>query len=109
MYARSLHIYDFKCYGKAALELQFPGRRTKGKSEISNVNVILGDNGGGKSSVLRALAIAVLAPVLLESGFVAHRLVRRPTDGTPPVEAALLKVAAVVGKLDQVTPNSAPL
>lgn len=80
MYATRLWAYDFRCFGKAEMELQFPGRVGTGASEVPNVNLILGDNGGGKSSVLRAIAIAVLAPVLLESGFVAHRMVRRP-DG----------------------------
>jgi hypothetical protein len=78
MYAKQLSAYEFRCFGKAVMELQYPGRRGKGTSEIPNVNLILGDNGGGKSSVLRAIAIAVLAPVLLESGFVAYRMVRRP-------------------------------
>lgn len=89
MYATKISAYNFRCFGKMEMALQFPGRRTKGASEISNVNLILGDNGGGKSSVLRAIAIAMLAPVLLESGFVAYRLVRRPGG-----KEALLKVLA---------------
>lgn len=88
MYAKSLSIYEFKCFHKAKLELQYPGR----SSDIPNVNVILGDNGGGKSSVLRALAIAVLAPALMRSGFVPYRLVRRQAPGTPDVSHCLLKV-----------------
>lgn len=88
MYAKSLSIYEFKCFRKAKLELQYPGR----SSDIPNVNVILGDNGGGKSSVLRALAIAVLAPALMRSGFVPYRLVRRQAPGTPDVSHCLLKV-----------------
>lgn len=92
MYAHSLSIYEFKCFQKAKVELQYPGRRTTGASEIPNINLILGDNGGGKSSVLRALAIAVLAPALLGSGFVPYRLVRRQAPGTPEVGHCLLKV-----------------
>jgi AAA15 family ATPase/GTPase len=78
LYAKSIHIYGFKCFGKAELALQYSGRSSGSVSESENINLILGDNGGGKSSVLRALAIAVLAPALLESGFVPYRLVRRP-------------------------------
>ncbi|MDE1164035.1 MAG: AAA family ATPase [Pseudomonas sp.] len=96
MYAKSLHIYDFKCYGKAVLALQYPGREAAGQPDLANVNLILGDNGGGKSSVLRALAIATLAPALLDSGFVPYRLVRRSAAGQPPVQEALLKIQAVV-------------
>jgi hypothetical protein len=94
LYAKTLTIYGFKCFGKADLDLQYPGR-TENKSEIDNINLVLGDNGGGKSSVLRALAIAVLAPALLESGFVPYRLVRRPKSDQPPVEYSLLKVKGI--------------
>ncbi|WP_397399759.1 AAA family ATPase [Phenylobacterium sp.] len=94
MYAKTLAIYDFKCFGKAELKFQYPGRKGDGASEIPNINLVLGDNGGGKSSVLRALAIAVLAPALLRSGFVPYRLVRRAKAGRPPVEKSLLVVHA---------------
>lgn len=100
MYVTALSIQDFKCFGRAKLSLQYPGRRSQGASEIANVNVILGDNGGGKSSVLRALAIAALAPVLLGSGFVPLRLVRRGRDAAP-VEESLIKAAAVLQPLDR--------
>lgn len=95
MYARKMSAYDFRCFGTAKMEFQYPGRRSKGASEIDNVNLILGDNGGGKSSVLRAVAIAVLAPVLLESGFVAYRMVRRPGAAK-----ALVKVDGVLDAME---------
>lgn len=94
MYAKSLHIYEFKCFRKAELKLQFPGRTGEGASEIANVNLILGDNGGGKSSVLRALAIAALAPALLRSGFVAYRLARRAAPNHPLIGKTILKIEA---------------
>lgn len=94
MYAKKLSIYEFKCFQKAILNLQYPGRRSVGASTIPNVNLILGDNGGGKSSVLRALALAVLAPALMNSGFVPYRLVRRQASGEAAAERCLLKVVA---------------
>ncbi len=92
MYAKKLSVYDFRCFGKAEMDLQYPGRRGSRKSELANVNLVLGDNGGGKSSILRAIAIAVLAPVLLETGFVPYRMVRRPNG-----KKALIKLR---GKTD---------
>lgn len=100
MYARSLHVYDFKCFQKATLRLQYPGRTGDGTSEISNVNLIVGDNGGGKSSILRAMAIAALAPALLSSGFVPYRLVRRAPPGAPTPDHSLLKLKAELSAVD---------
>jgi predicted ATP-binding protein involved in virulence len=76
LYIKSLNLKNFKCFDNARMRFQYPGRRVQGV-DFNNVNLILGDNGGGKSSLLRALAIAVLAPALVESGFVPYRLVRR--------------------------------
>lgn len=92
MYAKRLDIYGFKAFGKARLSLQYPGRPGATSLRLRNVNLILGDNGGGKSSVLRALAIALLAPALLESGFVAYRMVRRGRPSEPHYEGAFLKI-----------------
>ena len=98
MYAKSAHIYGFKCFGKAVFDLTYPGRDSDADTlALENVNLILGDNGGGKSSVLRAIAIAMLAPALMDAGFVAHRLVRRPD-----ADDAFLKVWAVLDPDDHV-------
>jgi hypothetical protein len=88
MYVRSLLLENFKCFGSASLDLQYPGRKGDNVPEFDNVNLILGDNGGGKSSVLRALAIAMLAPALPGAGFIATRLVRRVKPGVPIVTHA---------------------
>jgi hypothetical protein len=95
LYAKSLSIYGFRCFGKAVLDLQYPGRQIDTMLEMPNVNLIVGDNGGGKSSVLRAIAIAALAPALLESGFVPYRLVRRPDAPN-----ALLKVVCELDSIE---------
>eukprot|EP01013_Petalomonas_cantuscygni_P000560 TRINITY_DN10574_c0_g1_i1.p2 TRINITY_DN10574_c0_g1~~TRINITY_DN10574_c0_g1_i1.p2 ORF type:complete len:425 (-),score=66.83 TRINITY_DN10574_c0_g1_i1:1244-2518(-) len=100
MYTKTAHIYGFRCFGKAVFDLQYPGKAGPDISRINNVNLILGDNGRGKSSVLRAIAIAVLAPALMETGFVAYRLVRRPD-----AENAFLKVDATLGAHEKTGPE----
>ncbi len=97
MYAKRLDIYGFKAFGKTKLSLQFPGRTGPDLPRLRNVNLILGDNGGGKSSVLRALAIAILAPALMESGFVAYRLVRRGRAEEQEYKTAFLKIFGKAG------------
>jgi AAA domain, putative AbiEii toxin, Type IV TA system len=98
VYAESISIYGFKCFGKAEVEFCFPGREYPEHPEPlthPNVNLILGDNGGGKSSVLRAVAIAALAPALINGGFVPYRLVRRDAQNQV-VGDSLLKLRAVL-------------
>lgn len=97
LYVTTLQLQDFKCFGHAKLTLQYPGRKTQGASEIPNVNVILGDNGGGKSSILRALALSALAWILPHSGFVPLRLVRRGAADTARPRSEL-KATLVVAK-----------
>ncbi|WP_338846683.1 AAA family ATPase [Massilia sp. W12] len=88
MYAKSLSISNFKCFSQAQMDCQYPGRPDGAALALPNVNLVLGDNGGGKSSVLRALAIAVLGQFLNQSGFVPWRLVRR-TMQVNPIQAEL--------------------
>lgn len=57
MYAKSIAMYGFKCFGKAEVELLYPGRAEETPLKHPNVNLILGDNGGGKSSVLLLICI----------------------------------------------------
>ncbi|MGY3572932.1 AAA family ATPase [Bradyrhizobium sp. USDA 4504] len=107
MYAKKLSIYNFKCFGKAVLDLQYPGRKQNPRPtpplEMPNVNLIVGDNGGGKSSVLRAVAIAALAPTLLESGFVPYRLVQRPD-----AKDSLLKLVCQLDPFDLIDRRKTP-
>lgn len=50
--------------------------------------------------MLRALAIATLAPALLESGFVPYRLVRRAKPDAPSVAQCLLKIEALITRVE---------
>lgn len=97
MYAKTLHINNFKCFGQVDVSFQYPGRSGENLPVLNNVNLILGDNGGGKTSILRAIAIAVLGQILGESGFVAWRLVRRAKPGDGLVESARLAVEMMPG------------
>lgn len=80
MHVKSITIENLRCFQTAGLELQYPGREKEAGREdvvLPNINLLLGNNGAGKTSVLRALALAALSPVMPQSGFRPYRLVRR--------------------------------
>lgn len=80
MYVRSLQIENLRCFREAELELQFPGREQEEAPDLPNVNLLLGINGAGKTTVLKAVALGVLGEVLSFSGFVPYELVRRGAE-----------------------------
>ncbi len=94
MYVSSLTIKKLRCFREAEIEFQFPERKTPRKFTNSadktplkfpHINLLLGNNGSGKSSVLKALALSTLSPVLeRSSGLVLYSMVRKtgqPTNG----------------------------
>jgi len=94
VYVRSLRIANLRCFREAELELQFPGREQESPPALSNVNLLLGDNGSGKTTVFKAIALAVLSRFLEGSGYVPYQLTRRETGGVQmemaSVDAGLL-------------------
>lgn len=75
MHIQKLQIENLRSFKKAEIEFNLPDTRDM---QFPNVNVLLGDNGLGKTSVLRAVALAVLGPLLSgSSGFVPEGLVRK--------------------------------
>lgn len=88
MHIQKLQIEHLRSFEKAEIELNLPG--TEGLS-LPNVNVLLGDNGLGKTGVLRALALSALGPLLSgPSGYIPKSLIRRRAIHTDPSKRPLL-------------------
>lgn len=77
MYVRSLQIENLRCFKSTEIELQYPGRDPAGVILLPNVTLLLGINGSGKTTVLKAIALAVLRvfPDFLLVGYGAARYV----------------------------------
>jgi predicted ATPase len=78
MYVESISIEHFACFRQVSATLRMPG--TGGPEGLDNVNLVLGINGAGKTSLLRALALGPLGELLMQSGMVPRHMVRRGTQ-----------------------------
>ncbi|MFY9823376.1 MAG: AAA family ATPase [Thermoanaerobaculia bacterium] len=95
MYIQSLEIENLRTFEKAHIDFNVPQEEPPSDpSLLPNVNLLLGDNGSGKTSVLRAAVLAALGPILTSgSGFVPFSLVRRASRSSG------LAPARIVAKL----------
>lgn len=96
MYIEKLTIENLRSFANAELELNTP-RPPTADLMFPNVNVMLGGNGLGKTSILRSAALAVLGPLLSRSsGYLPESMVRRPPskarsrllDKLPPAQVS---------------------
>jgi len=80
MYVRSVSVENFRHFEKAEVNFVYLGNEQRnGKDVLPNVTLLLGINGAGKTSVLKAVAHSTLSPVIQSSGFNPSFLVGRST------------------------------
>lgn len=76
MYIDTLELNNFKSFEKETISFNYPD--SKGRAtEYPNVNLLLGLNSSGKTSILRAGCIAMLSEMLPNSGFQVRNIVRQ--------------------------------
>jgi predicted ATPase len=76
LYVQEIDIQHLRVFEAASLKLQYPGRTDAGPLHQPNINLLLGNNGSGKTTVLKALALSTLAPVIDKSGYLPYHLIR---------------------------------
>ena len=87
MYIDKITVQNFRNFRKSDIHfthndldeslVDFP------KPKLPNINLLLGDNGLGKTSILKAIALAALGPAVGDSGIYPYRLIRRGPTGEP--------------------------
>lgn len=83
MYVKSVEFENLRCFKKGRIEFRYPGDGLKtpdGVPNFDNVNVILGINGSGKTTALKAVALAMIGQFPRQTGFVPYDLVRQQSD-----------------------------
>lgn len=95
MYIDHIEIENFRTFRKTRIEFCHADRDYRKLGfpcpAIPNVNLLLANNGLGKTTLLRAVALAALGPAASLSGIYPYRLIRRERDGGGRLGPALLR------------------
>lgn len=73
MYVQELEIRNVKAIRETKVLFKSP--QSGPSIALSNVNLLLGNNGTGKTTILSSIALSVLAPIIESSGFFARNMV----------------------------------
>lgn len=87
MYLGRIDLNEFKCFERTRVEFCYPGRQGL-KTPYPNINLILGNNGSGKTSLLQGIALSILGGVCTNQGLRPRGLVRakKLVEGVPGVK-----------------------
>ena len=77
MYIQDLTLSKFRCFEHASLSFRTPTGEALDPAILPNVTLVIGGNGAGKTTILKGIALALLSPMLQDSGFRPRFLVRR--------------------------------
>jgi len=86
MYIESINISNFRTFREARIEFSHRDRKPTGAlpaPKLPNVNLLLGNNGLGKTTLLKAISLAALGPAVADSGIYPYQLIRREPDKRP--------------------------
>jgi AAA domain, putative AbiEii toxin, Type IV TA system/AAA ATPase domain len=95
MYIDSIEIENFRTFRKTKIDFchadqEFASLGMPTTPQLPNLNLLLANNGYGKTSLLKAIALAALGPAVGRSGIYPYRLIRRET-GQSELKKAVLK------------------
>ncbi len=85
MYIDSITINNFRSFRKVKVELCHKDRQWTDdlpQAKLPNINLLLGNNGLGKTTFLKAVALAAMGPAVTDSGIFPYRLVRREPEAS---------------------------
>jgi predicted ATPase len=111
VYVYEVAIKNFRCFEHASTTFVTPNTTDLDKHALPNVTVLIGINGTGKTSVLKAVALGLLSDILSQSGYHPYYLVRRtdPFNSDYDADIQVYYTPPPNHLLFDMTPNHLPL
>lgn len=94
MYIDHIEIENFRTFRKTRIDFCHADKvygDDLPRPRLPNVNLLLANNGYGKTTLLRAIALAALGPAVGKSGIFPYRLIRRENGSSKNLPTASLK------------------
>ena len=104
MYVDSITMREFRTFKQSSVNFVHPEMQPSPKSgrpRLANMNLVIGGNGCGKTTLLKGIALASLGPAVAGSGLFPYHLVRREA-GRPADAGALIEAAFTPNAQDSV-------
>ena len=105
MYIDHIEIENFRTFRKTRIDFCHADQNFKKLKmpcpAVPNVNLLLANNGLGKTTLLRAIALAALGPAASLSGIYPYRLIRREHEGKGKIAPAALRADFTTHPQDQ--------
>lgn len=87
MYLSRISLENFRTFRSSTIDFVHPDQSYADlgfeRPKLANVNLLLGNNGKGKTTLLKAIALAALGPAVGDSGIYPYRLIRREPGAVP--------------------------
>ena len=104
MYVDSITMREFRTFKKSSIDFVHPEKPISPESSrpgLANMNLVIGGNGCGKTTLLKGIALASLGPAVARSGLFPYHLIRRKA-GLPAEAEAFIEADFTPNAQDEI-------
>lgn len=104
MYVDSITMREFRTFKQSSIDFVHPEKPISPESDrpgLANMNLVIGGNGCGKTTLLKGIALASLGPAVARSGLFPYHLIRRKA-GLPAEAGAFIEADFTPNAQDEI-------